>query len=110
MIQAIELAGMKGRNASAFGIGYSLSGQHDPVILISAHNESTFRIHNWGSGAIVVLRQELRQVAPLAFPLRPDGPADSVLHRQLRRYLPAILRKQIKRSGYIGRIGLRSKL
>jgi hypothetical protein len=75
-----------------------------------ADDESASRIDDWSSGGIVVLRQELRDVAPLAVPLRPDGPADTIFNSELRGGFPAILHEEIKRVGNVWRISFRAKL
>ena len=105
VVEAGIQAGVQGGNASAFGAGHAVARQHDAVIRIAADDEAAFGIDHRGSGRVVVLRQELRNVAPLAVPGGPQRPAQAIREGQLVRDLPAILREQVERVRHVGRVG-----
>src|SRR5262252_5257177 len=91
MEEAIELTGMQLREAISFGLCQAIAGQHDPVVLISAHNKSAGAIHDRGLRRIVVCGKEFGETIPAAVPRWPDRMTHAVLDGQFLGDFPTIL-------------------
>src|SRR5437868_4297218 len=96
---------MKRRHSAPFRFRYAGSWKNNTVILVAADDVPTPGIDQGRCGSIIVLREKFGNVSPFTFPLRPNGPPESVLQGQFGSHLPTVLNKKVERIGNIGRIG-----
>src|SRR5262249_27860553 len=95
VVQAIEFAAMKQRDAIAFSRRHLRAGQHDAVVKIAARDSSRPRVHNSRFRWIKEPGIEHRDISPATVPRRPVRPAHSCFNSEVLSGLPTILKEEI---------------
>src|SRR5262249_7864748 len=98
VVQAIEFAAMKQRDAIAFRRRHLRAGQHDAVVRIAACDSTGLRVYNSRFRWIKEPGIEHRDVSPATVPRRPIRPTHSRFNSEVPSGLPTILKEEIRGS------------